>query len=195
MFFIGLCSLLSQEQIASFSLLGKEMMVKAEEPDDKGDYWLYIDGYPLGSSSSGGVYLSSKKIEKILIQFKEIRTKYIEWTSTAKENNITDFSKEFSVDLSDFKGYFDYGGWHVDGSISPSASFVVTESEGNISYCVWIYTNAMQSSSNQYIDTEKGFVFPFYSLDELDNFISLFDKDLVDKNFDNKQNIDNLFKD
>jgi hypothetical protein len=56
-----------------------------------------------------------------------------------------------------------------------------------------MYTGKLQASDNQYIDSDS-FVFAFYSEEEIDEFINLFDRKLVDEKFSDKKGKEDLFK-
>ena len=88
------------------------------------------------------------------------------------------------------------GDWNFDFSVSPYYKYLISKSEktGKVSYCLSLYSGELQASDNQYIDAED-FIYPFYSLEEIEIFISLFDKQLVDDKFNSKNSKDDLFKD
>ena len=189
--------LFSQEEIGSYEIFGTEYKVQATEPDSKGKYTLYVDGYASdGLVSQGGLMIQSKKIDDFLISLNEAKNKFIEWTATAKENNISDLSKDIKSSPPKIEGYFLYGDWNFDFSVSPYYKYLISKSEktGKVSYCLSLYSGELQASDNQYIDAED-FIYPFYSLEEIEIFISLFDKQLVDDKFNSKNSKDDLFKD
>ena len=187
-------TIFSQEKIETFEIFGKEYNLQASEPDAEG-YDLYIDGYPADKAvSTGGLMIKSKKIEDFKNAWEEAKLKYIEWTTTAKENNITDLKKEVKVNIPKVEGYFHYGSWHFDFNVSPYFKYLITEGESEISYGLILYTGTLNASDNQYIDADS-FIYAFYSLEDIDNFISLLDPKIVMDHFGEKNSKEDLFKD
>jgi len=189
--------LFSQEEIGSYELFGEEYKFEATEPDEKGEYTLYASGYASdGIVSQGGLMIKSKKIDDFVISLNEAKNKYVEWTSTAKENNVNDLSKDIKSSPPSVGAYFAYSDWHFDFNVSPFYKYLITKSDktGKISYCLALYTGDLESSDNQYIDADS-FIYAFYSLEEIESFISLFDKQLVLDKFNIKNNKEDLFKD
>jgi len=187
--------LLSQEPIGSFEVFAQEFEISATEPKDNGDYSLYVNGYTFDATvSTGGIIVEKKQIDSFINAWNQAKEKYIEWTTTAKENNVTDFTKDINVTLPKLSGYFSYGSWKFDWSLSPYFKYIITEYEGEASYGLILYTGSMEASDNQYIDCDS-FAYAFYSLEEINFFLSLFDQKLVTDYFGKKNSKENLFKD
>ena len=74
------------------------------------------------------------------------------------------------------------------------AKILISESKGKVSYGLIMYTGGMEDSDNQYIDSDS-FVYAFYSLEDINKFISLFDQKLVTDHFGDKKSKEDLFKD
>ena len=188
-------TLFSQEPIGSYEIFDKELNISATEPKENGDYSLYIDGYTLDATvSSGGIIIKNKKIDTFINSWEQAKEKYIEWTTTAKENNIMDLKKDIKVKSPKLSGYFSYGSWKFDNNVSPYFKYLITESKGKASYGLILYTGKMQASDNQYIDSDS-FLYAFYSIEDIDNFISLLDSKLVLDKFGEKNSKEDLFKD
>ena len=189
-------TILSQETLETYEIFGEELNMQATEPDGKG-YTLYLDGYALDKTvSKGGLMIKSKKIEDFKNAWEEAKLKYIEWTATAKENNVTDMRKDIKVKVPKVQGYFSYGDWHFDFNVSPYFAYIISKSEksGKVSHGLALYTGGMVASDNEYIDADS-FFYGFYSLEDIENFISLLDPKIVTDHFGDKTSKEDLFKD
>lgn len=196
--FISLSSF-SQEEIGSYEIFGKKLSVSATEPKENGLYDLYIDGYSLDKSkTTAGIYLDSKKLNEFIKSLEYSTEKYKEWKSVALENDVTELVKTIDVYKSSnpkFKAYFlYYDDWKFDYSVNMTYRFKISESEGKVDYALILSTGELSSSSNEYM-TCDGVALAFYSVDEINYFISLLDKQLVIDNYSKKQSNDDLFKD
>ena len=188
-------TLFSQEPIGSYEIFDKEYKISATEPKENGDYSLYVDGYTFDATvSSGGIIVENNKIDDFINGWEQAKEKYIEWTTTAKENNVTDLNKDIKVKIPKLSGYFSYGSWKFDWNVSPYFKYLITESKGKISYGLILYTGTMQASDNEYIDCDS-FAYAFYSIEDINKFISLFDQKLVTDHFKKKNSKEDLFKD
>ena len=108
-------------------------------------------------------------IHRGIYKFSEQATeKYIEWTTTAKENNITDLKKDIKVTVPELSGYFSYGEWKFDWNIYPFFKYLISENKGGVDYALILYTGEMQASDNQYIDSEgKGIIYNWHCVDHV----------------------------
>lgn len=190
------CTLVyTQETVTTYTIWDKVLNVDVTEPEDS-TYSIYIDGMPLDAIvDRGGLIIKTKELTKFIECIVKGKNKYIEWTNTAKENNITDLTKDIDVGrMPKLGGYFKYSDWEFDFNVKPYVKYMISQNEdGKTQYAFLIYTGKLTSSSNQYIDSDS-FVYAFYSLEEIEDFISLFDSSLVYKYFDNKKNKKDLFK-
>lgn len=187
-------TIFSQETLETYEIFGKELNMQATEPDGKG-YTLYLDGYALDKTvSKGGLMIKSKKIEDFKNTWEEAKLKYIEWTATAKENNVTDMRKDIKVKVPKVQGYFSYGSWHFDFNVSPYFQYIISEGKSGASYGLALYTGKLQASDNQYIDASS-FFYGFYSIEDIENFIALLDPKIVTDHFGEKTSKEDLFKD
>tara|TARA_B100000242_G_scaffold63425_1_gene38791 strand:- start:2976 stop:3578 length:603 start_codon:yes stop_codon:yes gene_type:complete len=188
-------TILSQEKIETFEIFGKEYSVDATEPNSKG-YTLYLNGHPLDKSvSQGGIMIKSEQTADFRNAWEKAKSKYIEWTATAKENDVTDLKKDIKVNVPNVEGFFSYGDWQFDWNVSPFFKYIISkEKSGGVSYGLILYTGQLISSSNKYIDSES-FVYAFYSLKDIENFISLLDPKIVLDHFGEKNSKEDLFKD
>tara|TARA_B100000886_G_scaffold191350_1_gene131781 strand:- start:1188 stop:1787 length:600 start_codon:yes stop_codon:yes gene_type:complete len=187
-------TILSQEKLETFEIFGKEYSVEATEPNSKG-YTLYLNGYALDKTvSQGGLMIKSEKTADFRNAWKKAKSKYIEWTATAKENNVTDLNKDIKVNVPSVEGFFSYGDWQFDWNVSPYFKYHITQANSVVSYGLILYTGQLISGSNKYINSES-FVYAFYSLEDIENFISLLDPKIVLDHFGEKNSKEDLFKD
>ncbi len=130
-------------------------------------YSLYIDSYSLDPSiRTGGILINSSDHLDFISTLKEARIKYSEWTTTSKDNNVTDLSKEM-IYSNKAQSYFKYGSkWCFDFSVNLSYSFRVSGDK----ILLLVKTKEVVSSSNQYMKAD-GFVLVFQSVEEIEKFI------------------------
>ena len=184
----------SQVTIGEFTILEQNHEFKATEPNEKGEYDLWIYALSLDATvSKGGINIKYKKIQEFVTSLREAKNKYNEWTTTAKENSVTDLSKKLDIKLPKVCGFFYYGDINFDFNVKPYFLYTISEKASITSYSLIMYTGKLQASDNQYIDSDS-FVFAFYSEEEIDEFINLFDRKLVDEKFSDKKGKEDLFK-
>ena len=184
-----------QKTISIFKILDSEFEFQATEPKD-GKYDLYIYGYGLDKIyKTGGISIKYEKISKFVDALQFSKAKYKEWTNIAKENNVTDLSKTIEFEIPTAMGFFlTSSKFHFDFSANPYIKYLVSKnSAGNVEYKLVIFSSKLNASDNQYIEADN-FVYAFYSEEEINNFIKLFDKSLVDKTFSVQKTKDDLFK-
>lgn len=185
-----------QETIKTFSILGEEYDFQASELKEDSTYTVYVSGHSLDAlNKKGGLMIKSKHIERFIACLNKGKKKYVEWTNTAKENNIKDLTKDIDVGkMPRLEGYFYYSEWKFDFNVVPFVKYMVTEKkDGSVDYAFLIYTGELTSSSNKYIDSDS-FVYAFYSEEEIEEFIILFKPELVYEFYNEKNNEEDLFK-
>lgn len=169
---------------------GKNYNIGATEVKD-GEFTYYIDCASWEDDTDVvGISFKSTKIQEFQNGVNEIKNKYVEWTSTAKQNNVTNFDKNFDIKLPRVDCFFRYGDYHFSFNRTPNAYFKVT-TDGEC-YAIISIKN-LQASDNQYIKHDGLFMI-FSSDEEIDNFINAIDKKHVIENEEKKTNTDNLFK-
>lgn len=118
-----------------------------------------------------GMIVKSKTLEDFTKGLRAIENKFLEWTETAKENNVTDYDKEFDVKLPSVDCYFKYGDFHFAFNKRPNAYFKIT-SDGKC--LVLLSIRNLKATDNRFID-HKGLFIVFSSADEIENFIKAID--------------------
>jgi hypothetical protein len=191
----NLLSVKAQEKITTYTMWEKEYEIQSTEPSDSA-YSLYIDGVPLDKTvDKGGLIVKNEYLDEFINCIKFSREKYVEWTQTAKDNNIKDLKKDVDIKkIPKLGGYFNYGSWHFDFNVKPYFKYTISETKaGLINYSLIIYTGKLQASDNEYIDSDS-FVYIFYSINEIDDFLLKLNEELVYNHFGAKNFKGDLFK-
>lgn len=181
----------SQEQYKEYtnSYLGKTYDI---EIGDKGD--LYIGAYSMDKISSlCGLVLMKDKIEDFSNSLVEAKGKYVEWVQTAKDNNVTELTKDISIKSPKISSYFKYGDIHFDFSVTPSFEFKITNTNGEVRYLLLVRSGKLQSSSNQFTDSD-GWIIVYTSEEEISTFIDNISIEGVEKHLQQSTEKEDLFK-
>ncbi|MBE6332029.1 MAG: hypothetical protein E7070_06965 [Bacteroidales bacterium] len=124
-------------------------------------------------------------LQNSLIQVKE---KYSEWTNVAKQNNVTDMSKEIPVSIPRFTVAFYGSKWYFHFKTISKFYFKILSS-GTMAI---ILSEKVTASSNEYID--ETFYWVFESPEEMSSFINKIDKNNLLKKIKEESNKSDLFK-
>ncbi|WP_288904757.1 hypothetical protein [uncultured Porphyromonas sp.] len=182
---------MAQEKIgsytSSFNPDKTEFDVQATQPKkDKFDYYISVLGEKL--TDDVNLCLSSKNAEKFVEAMQICKEKFIEWEKTAKDNNVTDMSKEFPVTLPPIDVAWYSSEWWFSWNHVFTPKFFVFKDGG----CAFVLYDKVTASSNKYID--KKFYLVLKSQDEFDSLIKNIDKEVVTRHFSEKQDVKDLFK-
>lgn len=128
---------------------------------------IYIDVHTLDTlQKEGSINISKKRLPDFITFLNECKSKYVEWSKTAKANNVTDLNKaietekKFTSDVA-----FRYGKWQFTSArISPK---FILDKKGIF---LALTTGELQSSSNQFMKMD-GLALVFSSEDEISDFI------------------------
>ena len=113
----------------------------------------------------------------------------------AKENQVKELDKSIEASQPRVEGYFlYYDEWKFDFSVNLTYRMKISENNGTVDYAFIITTGELTASENQFM-TLDNIAFVFYSVDEINDFISLLDRQLVLDKFNSKDNKEDLFKD
>lgn len=156
-------------------------------------FTLYIDAYSLEKvHDKGGFKVEEKELDGFLKAIQEAKAKYIEWVQTAKQNNVTDVTKNMEIKCK-AGGYFLYGReWEFQFMIKPVFKFMVMKSGNELKYILSVHTGQLTSSSNQYMKVD-GFLLLFENTEEVDAFTSELTFEKI-KAFRDKPKSQDLFK-
>ena len=183
----------AQSDVGKYSMEyfdGKEYPIGASEIKNN-TFDFFISCQSLEGFDDIGFILNSSKVESFKETLQEIKNKYVEWSNTAKENNISDYDKDFDVKMPRLDVFFKYGSkYHIDGMKKPDVYFKVT-TDGR---CLVIFkiTN-IKANDNRYM-THDGLLIAFTSAQEIDAFIEALDPNEVIEAAEKKSNRDALFE-
>lgn len=144
-------SVFSQKKIDSWSCsyFNKEYDIECStELDKNGAFDLFIE--VAGESENRKVCLdiSSKNIPLLIDFLNNIKNKFIEWSNIAKENNVTDTSKEMDFTSPKMTVCWQSSKWWFSFNQRLTPKFIVLK-DGT---CAISMYKKVSSSSNQYIE-------------------------------------------
>lgn len=181
-----------QENLSSYnsSYFSKKFDVMVSKPDGKGKFSYYVDcsTYDTGSKNIN-LIIKNEEVENLVSFVNETKALYLKWKQTAIENKVSELDKPVESKKIVLSVGFYYGSWHFDFSANITARFKIV----NGTHLMLIESDKLVASDNQYI-TNKGLVIAFSSEKEFDDFIKVFDKNLVDNFFNSKNSKESLFK-
>lgn len=181
-----------QEKIATYNstFFSKNFEIQAGKPNEKGDFDYYIDCFSSDTSSSkASLMLKNKEVPEFIEFLSSIKDNFLKWKQTAIENKVTELDKKIEYKNLNYRGAFLYGKWNFDYSVNISARFRII----NDKYLLIIDSDALQSSSNQFIKSD-GFRFVFNSTQEIDELINGLDIVKVKEFYADKNGKEDLFK-
>lgn len=191
--FIGLISYAQKDYDTYFITSGSEREeFKIQLLEKKG----IVDQVYIYAKSADNSYMNSvliinsKDLNTFVEYLKFVNTKFSEWSNTAEENDVKDFSKEVEADLRDYYSVaFGIDDWYIDRRVKLRSMFTVTDRVP----LVFIYSGKVYSSTNRYIDS-KGIFFPFASPKDLDIFIEKLDISKMQASLSEITDTESLFK-
>ena len=144
--------------------------IEATEPKN-GKFTFYIYCWSMDSEKKVGFSIESKKLPEFFTALRAVGEKQEEWTKTAKDNNVTDYDKQFDVKFASNSAFFKYGkDWHFCG-FRFSPYFKVTK-EGE---CLAVFkSNKLTANDNRFMHHD-GFAIPFSNKEEIEDFIKALD--------------------
>lgn len=156
---------------------------------DKSRLFLWIDGE---TSDDNVLFLidGNSKIESFSSSLKLAKEKFKEWSATAHENNITDFSKNFDIVFPSVTVTWDdvFGDYHFEFHITPKSRFVVTDA----GLCVFVISGTATASDNKYMTQQ--YYLALASEADFDELINAIDLDSIQKEINKHNNIDSMFQ-
>ena len=161
--------------------------------EDKGEISYYINMYSTEGKSRPVVLMidNAKDMENFVADVMKAKQTYLKWDSVSVANSVTDLEKRMSVSTSGLQTAFYFGSsWNFDYSNQLTFDFKHIDKTPTLI----IRTGELQSSSNQFIDSDGG-IFAFSSAEEIDAFISALEPRHAEDYFAKKKNKENLFED
>jgi hypothetical protein len=139
----------------------------------------------------GGLKIEKKQYQDFIDALNEAKLKYIDWTKTAKENNVKELDKTMPIKCKT-DCYFQYRDWEFSYNKTLVFDFKILESKGELKYLLIIRTGELQSSSNQFMKVD-GLILVFTVDSEIDNFVNSISMQKINE-YLNKPKADELFK-
>jgi hypothetical protein len=188
---LGFC----QEKIGSYSssyFEGKEYEIAASKGEKEGDYTFYIDAYSSDSSIKKiTLSIDADGIVAFRESLTQAKAKYVSWSKTAKENNVSTLDKTMKdVKFKSSVAYLYGSKWQFDFSVNYIFRAKLIDNQMHL-----IIQNKRElvSSSNQFIKSD-GFLLVFESEQEINDFISKLDIQEVITHFNKKNSKEDLFQ-
>lgn len=154
------------------------------------DLYIYLHSFE-DINETGGLIISSNDYNAFMSGFKYAKEKYIEWREVAENNNIESYVKVVKMGKVVVSGFFDeYEKRKKDSNVSLTFIFQVIKINDEINYLYRIETSRLENNYNN-IDTHRGFLLAFNSLEQIDEFSEIISKEGIN----NYKEIDVLFKD
>lgn len=163
--------------------------IEATEPKN-GKFTFYIYCCSLDSEKEVGFSIDSKDLEKFVESLRSIEDKFEEWTKTAKDNNVTDYDKDFGAKFKSVSVFFKYVSKYHFTYVKFSPYFRVTK-DGE---CLAVFrTRELTASDNRFMHHD-GFMMAFSSKQEIEDFINALDPNPILSKESKNEATDNLFK-
>ncbi len=183
----------SQTKVSEYSsaYFNETYAVNATMPkNDKFTFYIDCASAETKKVDDCGIIIPSDKLDGFINRLRSMEEKFEEWTKTAKENNVTNYDKDFDINWGMYKYYFKYGSnWHFcSATLKPY--FKVT-SDGQ---CLVVFNSRKLTASDNRFMTYEGVYIVFTSSDEIENFIASIDANNVYEKQKNQENKDELFK-
>lgn len=179
-----------QETVGTFNMeyFAEEGVKKIECTNpDANDFNVYIGA--VGNHASDEVYLRIKgnDLDNFKIAFIQLRDKFVEWATVARENNVTDMVKEFDISLPKMTVCWLSSKWWFSFNQRLTPKFLVLK-DGK---CAMVLSKKVNASSNEYIDQTLYFVLT--SKEEFDDVLGLLDIQKMKDVFSKKESKEDLF--
>ena len=194
MMLICAVSLNAQEKFSSYDCISLKKVYDIQISLSNNNVSLWIDGASLDNAvTSAGVKIEENQLINFLANLNEAKAKYVEWVKKAKENNVTELSKniELTSKSQRMTAYFKYGDWQFDHNLKFTYEFRIIDGN-NIEYLLILRSGELVSSTNQYINC-KDFAIIFSTQDDILDFMNKISINNITE-YKNKPKKDDLFK-
>lgn len=184
----------AQTQVATYqaSYWPDRAEYKIEVSDKNGEIdRVWIDTRTLDRvSTQAYLLIDAKKMPDFISFLQFSKTKYDEWSQTAKANNVTELNKVIEHEKRFNTGAaFKYGKWQFDNSNNITSKFLIIEGKK----LLVISTGELQSTSNQFMKND-GIVLIFSESAEIQDFINKLDLAKLTEAIKTKDQKQDLFK-
>lgn len=152
------------------------------------NFTIYIQVNAERSKTKANYMIKSDKLNEFKEALILTKDKYVEWTKVAKENNVTDMSKDIDIKFPNIDIAWLGTKWFFSFGKKLSPKFMILKNGQNIVS----FVNKNTASSNQYIDETTYWVFA--DVKEFEEFILKLDFDKIKVKLEKSENKAELFK-
>ena len=182
---------ISQETVGTFTMeyFPGESVKKVECTNpNKSDFSIYIGAVGEYPSDNINFIVKGTELENFRNSLVQLRDKFVEWEKVAKDNKVTDVTREFEISLPRFDvAWYGVQWWFAFNQKFTPMFFVFKNGS-----CAFVLSKTVTASSNQYIDKKVYFVLS--SKEEFDELLSLLDIQKIEDVFNKKESKEDLFK-
>lgn len=123
-------------------------------------------------NSKGEIWIKPSDVGKFRDALVSLKAKYAEWNETAKENNITDVSKDMPVKFPKVEFV-----WGISTTFFANGTFKAQWVYKPIINFVLCMAN-VKASDNRFVD--EMFIIRFYNIDDIQNLINALSQEKID---------------
>ncbi|SHG27529.1 hypothetical protein [Chryseobacterium vrystaatense] len=152
------------------------------------NFTIYIQVNAERSKTKANYMIKSDRLNEFKEALILTKDKYVEWTKVAKENNVTDMSKDIDIKFPNIDIAWLGTKWFFSFGKKLSPKFMILKNGQNIVS----FVNKNTASSNQYIDETTYWVFA--DVKEFEEFILKLDFDKIKVKLEKSENKAELFK-
>ena len=169
------------------SYFDKSYEIEASEIKN-GKFSIYI--YGQGERESDKIFMSidSDKVDEFNNSLLQVRDKFKEWRQIARDNNVTDLTKEVDVKIPNVMIGWYGTQWYFSYRNSIKALYMILDSGKD----VIIIAKEATSSSNRYIS--ETIYIAFSEPEEIDELVSQLNLEKITSKLNNETNTLDLFK-
>ena len=175
----------AQTVVGKYTAMGFENNIEASIKKGDLKVWVATPGEENTMFKIDGEY----DLNRFIVQLKECKEKYIEWSNVAKSNNVTTYAKKIDISFPNVEIWWKGSKWfssYKRNFFRPL--FFVTE-DGTATFIV---NEEATDWDNEFIDTD--FFFILGSTKDFDNLINALNPEKIKKALTQNENIDDLFK-
>lgn len=180
----------AEEKIASWncSFFDKTYDIQCTDPKENNDFTIYIQVSAKEEYTKAYLSFKKKDIPELIVFLQNIKNKYIEWSNTAKENNILNINKEMNYKTPSCTVCWYGSKWWFSFSHKLIPTFMILKDGTSIISMA----KKVTASSNKYIDEHIYFVFS--NTEEIDDLIEKLNIDNILDYFNKKNSKEDLFQ-
>ena len=186
------CSLVTHAQdvvISNYTLsyFNESYDIEASEIKD-GKFAVYIQVRAKRESTRAMIGIESDKLEEFKQSLVQMKEKFEKWSKVAKDNNVTDMSKEMGIEFPSTTFCWLGSKWFYSYRQKVNPEFRILDNGNHVA----LFVKKVKSSSNEYID--ETFYWVFSNSEEFDELISKLDYEKIKSELEKKESASDLFK-